>query len=144
MIICADMRYPQWNCSIVQENNVDVVLQPAAFYRDVSFATWASFRTTRAVENSCYWLGVNYAGNDYGESSLSPPWIDEQHAPTVLDNNEGCLIGRILRSALKEARQTMPFYRHMMAEAQQQQNLSKQQQYENIAGAAARSPRQQN
>lgn len=52
-----------------------VLLQPACFSRDISFYSWKSFKETRAIENSAYFLGVNYAGSYYGESSVTPPWV---------------------------------------------------------------------
>ncbi|KAI2491109.1 adenylyl/guanylyl cyclase [Fragilaria crotonensis] len=116
ILICADMRNPLMARRLVAESHhmVDVVLQPAAFSRDFSFRTWKSFRETRAVENSIYWVGVNYAGAYYGNSSFNPPWIDEDSEPIVLGMKEGVLVGTVERSILDHVRSTMPYYQILM------------------------------
>jgi predicted amidohydrolase len=115
VIICSDMRYPNLSRQLSGsvEHQVDLILQPAAFSRDVSFRTWKSFRETRAVENGVYFAGVNYCGELFGETSINPPWIDEENEPTVLGTEEGTLIFDIERSALDCARKDMPFYRQL-------------------------------
>jgi predicted amidohydrolase len=116
ILICADMRNPLLARQLVADSQhlVDVVLQPAAFSRDFSFRTWKSFRETRAVENSIYWVGVNYAGTYYGNSSFNPPWIDEDCEPMVLGMKVGVLVGTVDRSILDDVRSTMPYYRSLM------------------------------
>jgi predicted amidohydrolase len=116
LLICADMRNPTLSRRLARDHNVDVLLQPAAFVRDVSFRTWKSFRETRAVENSVYFIGVNYAGEDFGETSVVPPWVDESHEPQVLGTAEGFLLERIQRNKLDFVRKNMPFYRQLCAE----------------------------
>lgn len=116
--ICADIRNPILYHRLVSKHKVDVLLQPAAFSRDISFATWESFRVTRAVENSSYFVGVNYAGDNYGESSLVGPWVDEskEWKPSKMGNEEGVLVKSILRKALNHVRQTMPFHQRVLNE----------------------------
>ena len=116
ILICADMRNPLMARQLVAKSQhlVDVVLQPAAFSRDFSFRTWKSFRETRAVENSIYWVGVNYAGTYYGNSSFNPPWIDEDCEPMVLGMKVGVLVGTVERSILDHVRSTMPYYQSLM------------------------------
>ena len=114
ILICADMRFPNLCQRLVRDEGVDVLLQPAAFARDCSFRTWRSFRETRAVENSVYFVGVNYAGKDYGETSICPPWVDEENEPLVLETEEDHLIATIERSVLSHVRSTMPFYKHLI------------------------------
>mmetsp|Transcript_4543 Transcript_4543/g.10172 ORF Transcript_4543/g.10172 Transcript_4543/m.10172 type:complete len:351 (+) Transcript_4543:129-1181(+) len=115
LIICADMRYPNLSRKLAGDprHTVDAIIQPAAFARDISFRTWKSFRETRAVENGVYFIGINYAGESYGETSLNEPWIDEHHEPLVLGTREGVLLGSIKRSTLIRAREEMPFYRQL-------------------------------
>lgn len=114
LLICADMRYPLLSRSYASDHLVDVLLQPAAFSRDLSFRTWKSFRETRAVENAVYFMGVNYGGGSFGESSLVPPWVDEDHEPLVLTEPVGALLGHIERKMLSEARSDLPFHAEMM------------------------------
>eukprot|EP00339_Tiarina_fusa_P002590 CAMPEP_0117017554 /NCGR_PEP_ID=MMETSP0472-20121206/13688_1 /TAXON_ID=693140 ORGANISM="Tiarina fusus, Strain LIS" /NCGR_SAMPLE_ID=MMETSP0472 /ASSEMBLY_ACC=CAM_ASM_000603 /LENGTH=297 /DNA_ID=CAMNT_0004721947 /DNA_START=99 /DNA_END=992 /DNA_ORIENTATION=+ len=113
ILICADMRYPILAQRLVKDHGVDVLLQPACFARDVSFRTWKSFRETRAVENGVYFLAGNYAGDNFGEASVVPPWVDEDHEPMVLDNRVGYLSAVLDRKVLQQARTELPFYKHL-------------------------------
>ena len=122
LMICADQRVPTLarTLAAAPEHNVDILLQPAAFVRDVSFATWKSFRETRAVENSCYFLGVNYCGSNYGETTLVPPWVDDSGNADSTAQSLGCdeswLICKIQRSVLQHVRTIFPFYRVLTSE----------------------------
>ena len=112
------MRYPELSRNLAAEPHlVDCILQPAAFSRDVSFRTWSSFRETRAVENSVYWIGVNYAGECFGSSSFVPPWVDDEHEPVVLGTEVGALTGCISREELDSIRESMPFYKALLNRA---------------------------
>jgi len=113
LMICADMRNPDISRAYARDHKVDVLLQPAAFARDCSFRTWKSFRETRAIENSCYFIGANYGGHSYGESSIVPPWVDDDSVPKELGVQNGFLLGRIKRSVLDLVRSTMPFHRQL-------------------------------
>lgn len=117
MLICSDMRYPMLSRELARDHRVDVLVQSAAFSRDESFYSWKSFRETRAVENSVYFVGVNYSGDKYGESCAIPPWVDEKHKPLALGPEDGFLIAKIRRTELDIVRSTMPFHRQMIAEA---------------------------
>jgi nitrilase len=127
IIICADMRYPNQCRTLTRDraHAVDVILQPSCFARDISFATWTAFRTTRAVENGVYFVACNYAGDNYGASSMTPPWVDDgnnnddkdtntTHLPQVMDNTPGYMIHTLERAVLHHARTTLPFYKHAM------------------------------
>jgi nitrilase len=116
MLICADMRIPSWTRHLVVRENVDAILQPAAFSRDLSFRTWKSFRETRAVENSIYWVGVNYSGDCYGNTTLVSPWVDEDNEPITMGTREGVLIGTLDKKLLKDVRTRVPYYREVMKE----------------------------
>jgi predicted amidohydrolase len=116
LLICADMRNPTWSRQLAKQHKVDIILQPAAFSRDLSFRTWKSFRETRAVENSVYWVGVNYAGNFYGNSSIVPPWVDEDCEPSMLGTKEGVLEATISRDVLNQVRTSMPYYQLLLCE----------------------------
>ena len=71
---------------------------------------------TRAVENSIYWIGVNYSGSNYGMTTIVPPFVDNDHEPVKLDCGEGHLIGSVSRKTLTETRAQMPFYRNLTLE----------------------------
>jgi predicted amidohydrolase len=116
ILICADMRDPTLARNLVAIHDVDVIVQPAAFGRDLSFRTWKSFRETRAVENSVYWVGVNYAGTSFGNSSFNPPWIDEDNEPQVLGMKESILLGEVDTSILQFVRTRFPYYDRLKKE----------------------------
>jgi len=114
ILICADIRSPYLSQSYVKDYGVHVLLQPAAFIRDCSFRTWKSFRETRAVETGCYFLAVNYAGNDFGESSWNPPWIDDNNEPTILGTEASYITKTLDPKTLQESRTLFPFYRYAL------------------------------
>ena len=118
LLLCSDMRCPNLARTLTSdpEHCVDCILQPCAFVRDCSFRTWSSFRETRAVENSIFWIGINYSGTNYGETSIIPPFVDDDHLPISLECEEGFVIGRVARSTLDHARTQFPFYRNLMME----------------------------
>ena len=125
IIVCADQRLPTLarTYAAAKQHHIDVLLQPAAFVRDVSFPTWKSFRETRAVENSIYFVAVNYAGDDYGETTFVKPWVDDtpEFQPQSLSCQEGFLLCDIRRSVLDNIRTNFPFYRIMMKEQEEEE-----------------------
>lgn len=129
IIVCADIRCPLLcrrlasTCCIQQEEDssspsvldtCQVILQPACFSRDLSFRTWKSFRETRAVENGVYLVATNYAGDYYGECSVTPPWVDEDHEPMEWQTQAGVYRAVLQRRSVRWARENMPYYRHMI------------------------------
>ncbi len=80
-IICFDIRAPELCRQLVLKHQVDLILHSGAYYRDPSFDSWHAFAQTRAVENQCYFLSLNRAGQHYGNSLFVPPWIDQQTPP---------------------------------------------------------------
>ncbi len=76
-IICYDLRIPELTRTLVLDHGADMILHCGAYFRDTSFATWHDFTTTRALENQVFFLSLNRAGADYGNSRLCYPWMDE-------------------------------------------------------------------
>lgn len=76
-IICYDIRIPELCRTLVIDHGVDLILHCGAYYRDESFATWHPFAVTRAMENQVYFLSLNRAGRNYGNSIFCLPWMDE-------------------------------------------------------------------
>ena len=112
-----------------------VILQPSCFSRDISFSSWKSFRTTRAIENGVYWVGINYAGQRFGQSSCTSPCLlyqpDEDQVeqeeeeeelegttnqphhherPFVAGCEEGIHVVRLYKETIRYAREDMPRY----------------------------------
>jgi omega-amidase len=80
-IICYDIRFPELSRMLVLKHGVDVILHCGAYFRDPSFPTWHAFATTRAIENQVFFLSLNRAGPDYGNSLFCYPWMDETCGP---------------------------------------------------------------
>ena len=80
-IICYDIRFPELSRVLVLKHGVDVILHCGAYFRDPSFQTWHAFATTRAIENQVFFLSLNRAGQDYGNSLFCFPWMDETRGP---------------------------------------------------------------
>lgn len=88
VIICYDFRFPEYLRHLVKQLKVNFILHPVAFTRDETFASWHHFVITRALENQVYFLSLNRAGSDWGESIFCPPWIDGERSPTVFGRDE--------------------------------------------------------
>jgi predicted amidohydrolase len=119
LMVCSDVRYPHLARSLARDHRVDAILNPSSFARDRSFRAWKVFREARALENSVYVVGVNYAGDTFGHSSITPPWIDDESEPDDLGSEDGFLIGKVERSVLDVVRSNTPFHRQLAAELTQ-------------------------
>lgn len=81
-IICYDIRFPELTRSLALEHKADLILHCGAYARDPSFYSWHHFVVARALENQLFFLSLNRAGADFGNSIFCPPWID-QNAPAL-------------------------------------------------------------
>lgn len=86
-IICYDIRIPELTRTLVVKHGADVILHCGAYFRDKSFHTWHSFAIARALENQIFFMSLNRAGNNYGNSLLCWPWLDEDTAPVRFSEN---------------------------------------------------------
>ena len=97
LTICYDIRFPELYRALAWDAGCDLVLHPAAFVRDATFAMYHAFVQTRAVENGIYLLSVSYAGERFGASIACPPWVgpvpglEKELAPDSLGTEEGVL-----------------------------------------------------
>lgn len=80
-IICYDIRIPELSRTLTIDHGVDLILHCGAYFRDRTFATWHSFATARAIENQIFYLSLNRAGGNFGESLFCWPWMDENTPP---------------------------------------------------------------
>lgn len=109
-IICYDIRIPEISRALVIDHGVDLILHCGAYYRDESFATWHDFAMTRAIENQIFFLSLNRAGENWGNSLFCRPWMDEtrpavafpDHAPALRDI-------RVERAEIEAARRDYSF-----------------------------------
>jgi len=108
-IICYDIRIPELSRVLARRHGVEVILHPTAFCRDETFHTWQAFATTRAIENQVYFVSVNRAGDDFGDSMLIEPWMDETVPLRQLSTGEEFARWTLSRSVLDHARSSYPF-----------------------------------
>lgn len=77
LAICYDLRFPELFRAL---GTVDVIVLPSAFTYQTGVAHWELLIRARAVENQCYFLGVNQGGmhetgrRTFGHSMLADPW----------------------------------------------------------------------
>lgn len=109
-IICYDIRFPELSRTLVLKHNVDVILHCGAYFRDSSFPTWHAFATTRAIENQVFLLSLNRAGQDYGNSLFSYPWMDDISGPlNFAERDEDFRHVVIERQRIRDARAEYSF-----------------------------------
>lgn len=114
VIICYDMRFPELTRRLCTEFDVDVILHPVAFSKDLSYHSWKQFVTTRALENQVYFLSVNRSGSYFGQSILCPPWVDNTIHPTVLSEEEEFHVFEVDPQAIADARARLPFRKDIL------------------------------
>lgn len=88
LMICYDIRFPQFAERYNYDHDVDLIVHPVAFYRDETFPSWHHFVITRALENQLYLLSLNQAGDGFGESLFSYPWLDSKSQAIYMNNDE--------------------------------------------------------
>jgi len=109
-IVCYDIRIPELARTLVVRHGVDAILHCGAYYRDASFHSWHAFVLTRALENQCYFLSLNRAGQEYGHSIFCGPWHDDSERPQVFSPRQSELRTLTLsRARLDAARHTYSF-----------------------------------
>lgn len=109
-IICYDIRIPEMSRALALAHNVDVILHAGAYYRDESFYSWHHFAITRAIENQVYFLSLNRAGDNYGNSIFCGPWVDETAPPMLFSEKQEDFHRLIIdRGAISRARERYSF-----------------------------------
>lgn len=88
VMICYDMRFPQFAEHYALTEDVDLILHPVAFFRDETFPSWHHFVITRSLENQIYWMSVNQAGPFFGQSIFSYPWLDRDNKAVIFGDEE--------------------------------------------------------
>lgn len=110
VVICYDLRFPELARRLA-DAGAELVLHPVAFTRDFSFASWHAFVTTRAMENQLYWLSLNRAGHDWGQSLFCPPLVDDAHPPLAFGSDEQWHWLTLEKQAVAAARARLPLSR---------------------------------
>ena len=110
-VICYDIRIPELIRTLCTDHSVQLVLHCGAYARDESFYSWHQFAITRALENQCYLLSLNRAGDFYGDSLFCPPWVDESHPETLFPQTECFRLLSLDPAVITEVRDNYPFLR---------------------------------
>jgi len=108
-IICYDIRIPELFRTLCTEHSVRLVLHCGAYARDESFYSWHPFAITRAMENQCFLLSLNRAGEFFGDSLFCPPWVDESQPETPFPHDECFKTLSIRQDVIDEVRHNYPF-----------------------------------
>ena len=109
-IICYDIRIPELARTLVIDHGTDVICHVGAYARDPSFYSWHHFAVSRALENQVYFLSLNRAGKNFGNSVFCPPWVDEVTTPHVFAaHDEDFKRLTLSRSEINAARETYSF-----------------------------------
>jgi nitrilase len=116
LAICYDLRFAELFQRYARECEVDVMLHPVAFARDMTFATWHPFVITRALENQVYFISLNQAGDYFGDSIVCPPWVDDSHQPMVLGREQSFVVVEIDRQELQRVRAAIPYAQDTLAD----------------------------
>ncbi|MBS1270204.1 MAG: Deaminated glutathione amidase [Gammaproteobacteria bacterium] len=109
-IVCYDVRVPELSRTLVLKHAADLILHCGAYYRDESFTSWHAFVMARAMENQCFVLSLNRAGECYGNSILCPPWVSTgrpvEAFPPCGEEFKTCVIDH---REIEQTRQQYPF-----------------------------------
>ncbi|MEM7075790.1 MAG: carbon-nitrogen hydrolase family protein [Pseudomonadota bacterium] len=109
-IICYDIRIPELCRTLTLAHEVDIITHCGAYYRDESFHTWHPFAVTRALENQIFFLSLNRAGAQYGNSVFCWPWMDENTGPVAFPPHaEALRYVTVERPVLDDARTRYSF-----------------------------------
>ncbi len=112
--ICYDLRFPEFFRKM-QQQEVDIVVVPAAFTAETGAAHWEVLLRARAIENLCYIIASNQGGfhvngrKTFGHSMVVDPW------GVVLDcykTGAGFVLGEIDLERLRTMRTSFPVLNH--------------------------------
>jgi nitrilase len=113
--ICYDLRFPEMYRQL-RNLKADLFIVPAAFTFDTGKAHWHTLLKARAIENLCYVLAANQAGEHkngrttYGHSMIISPWGDV--LAECNDKETGAAISFIDLKKMKNIRQNFPCLNH--------------------------------
>lgn len=112
LAICYDLRFPELFRAF---GIVDLIVLPSAFTYPTGLAHWELLIRARAVENQCYFLGVNQGGahdtgrRTYGHSMLVDPWGEV--IVSVLEG-EKIIYATIDSDKIRDIRTKLPAFEH--------------------------------
>ncbi|GAB3476301.1 carbon-nitrogen hydrolase family protein [Marinomonas epiphytica] len=112
--ICYDLRFPELYRDLSQAG-AQLILVPAAFTYVTGKAHWLTLLAARAIENQCYFLGVNQCGwhnekrQTYGHSVLFSPYGEKLAG---LGERVGYFVAKIDTNEVVRVRDKMPCQLH--------------------------------
>lgn len=118
VVICYDFRFQALTTMLAQQHGVEFIIHPVAFTKDATFHSWHSFAICRAIENQVYFLSLNRAGQQWGNSIFCPPWLDEQSPVVRFGEQEECSVIELRKDTLQAVRETYPITRNRLPDYQ--------------------------
>lgn len=115
LAICYDLRFPELFRAPALAG-LDLLLLPAAFTRTTGRAHWEILLRARAIENQCFVIAANQAGEhaggltSFGHSLIVSPWGDV--LATLGDEREGVALATLEAATLADVRGRLPALHH--------------------------------
>ncbi|KZK95130.1 MULTISPECIES: carbon-nitrogen hydrolase family protein [unclassified Pseudovibrio] len=114
-IICYDIRIPELSRTLALQHGVDLILHSGAYAQDESFFSWHDFVVTRALESQIFFLSLNRAGENFGNSTFCPPWTDENTPRTIFpQTNEHFESFELDTAVIDQAREDYTFRKDLL------------------------------
>jgi predicted amidohydrolase len=112
--ICYDLRFPELYRELARRG-AEVLLVPSAFTRPTGAAHWDVLCRARAIENQCYLLAADQAGDsphghrDHGNSMIVDPW---GRVLSHIGDGEGVATATVDPAELARVRRELPALAH--------------------------------
>lgn len=114
--VCYDLRFPE-HFRAMAELGLDLILVPAAFTAVTGKAHWQPLLQARAIENQCYLVAANQAGQHlngretWGHSMILDPW---GQVTSTMEQQLGMIHHQMSRARLNEVRAAIPALNHRL------------------------------
>lgn len=114
LAVCYDIRFPELFRSL-RGQGADLFVLPAAFTHTTGKAHWEPLLRARAIENQCFLIAANQAGehvngrSTWGHSMIIDPWgeVLAEQASGI-----GCAVASLSLERLHSVRRSMPVEQH--------------------------------
>ncbi|MFZ2451839.1 MAG: carbon-nitrogen hydrolase family protein [Methylovulum miyakonense] len=114
LAVCYDLRFPEFFRTMSQQD-VDILVFPAAFTAETGAAHWEVLLRARAIENLCYVIAPNQGGvhgngrKTFGHSMVIDPW---GQVLACVEQGPGFAIAGIDPNRLDQVRGAFPVLNH--------------------------------
>lgn len=114
LAVCYDLRFPELFRALFLRG-AEIMVLPSAFTATTGSAHWQVLCRARAIENFCYFVGVNQWGTHnetrqtYGHSLIIEPW---GQVLAEIQSGNGVITAEIDLSHLQKVRMSIPIEKH--------------------------------